>query len=142
MVTLHPILHRGSEECGIAKDVQDVLTGGHQDGLTLSDFNAIDVGFSPKTDHDDERIAVEIHLLSHLHHHAMHHEVWTVDELRRGLGAVVRGAISRPYLVVDGLLGLLDMQFPRVAMHILSPEVINPIGDVNLPAGRKYRSPS
>ena len=53
-------LHRGSEEGGVAKDIEDILTGRHEDGFTLMNLYAIDIGFSPKTDHDDERIAVEI----------------------------------------------------------------------------------
>ena len=48
------LLHRGGEEGGVAEDIEDVLTGWHEDGFALADLNAIDVGFSPKTDHDDK----------------------------------------------------------------------------------------
>ena len=47
-------LHRGGEEGGVAEDIENVLAGRYEDGLALADLNAIDVGFSPKTDHDDK----------------------------------------------------------------------------------------
>ena len=74
-------LHRGGEEGGVAEDIEDVLAGRHKDRLSLTDLDAVDVGLSSKTDHDDKRVAVEINLLGHLYHHAMHHEVRAVDEL-------------------------------------------------------------
>jgi hypothetical protein len=74
-------LHRGSEEGGVAKDIEDILTGWHEDGFTLMNLYAIDIGFSPKTYHDDKGVAVEVNLLGNLYHYAMYHEIWTVDEL-------------------------------------------------------------
>lgn len=74
-------LHRGGEESGVAKDIEDILTGRHEDGLTLMNLYAIDIGFSPKTYHDDKGVAVEVNLLGYLYYHTMHHEVRTVDEL-------------------------------------------------------------
>ena len=74
-------LHRGSEEGGVAEDIEDVLTGRHEDGLALTDLYTVDIGLAPETDHDDERVAVEVDLLGNLYHYAMYHEIWTVDEL-------------------------------------------------------------
>ena len=48
------MLHRGGEEGRVAEDIEDVLAGRHEDGLTLTDLDAVDVSLSPKTDHDDE----------------------------------------------------------------------------------------
>ena len=81
MAYLSNFLHRSSQEGCVAKDIEDIFAGRHEDRLALTDLNTIDIRFSPETDHDDERIAVEIDLLGHLHHHAMHHEVGTVDKL-------------------------------------------------------------
>ena len=75
------LLHRGGEEGSVAEDIEDVLAGRYQNCLTLTDLDAIDVSLSPKTDHDDERVAVEINLLGHLYHDPMHHKIGTVDEL-------------------------------------------------------------
>ena len=73
---------------------------------------------------------MEIDLLGDLHHHAMHHEVGTVDELRDGLRAVVAAAILRPHLIVDGILGLFDVQLTGIAVGILTAEVIDAVGDI------------
>lgn len=39
--------HRSRQEGRVTKDVKDVLTGRHQQGLSLSDTDSIDVGFAP-----------------------------------------------------------------------------------------------
>ena len=123
-------LHRCRKERGVAEDVEDILAGWHEDGLTLTDLDTVDIGLSPKTNHNDKRVAVEVNLLSYLYHHAMHHEVRTVDELRRGFGTVVRSTIGWPYLIVDGSLGLFYVELTGIPMHILSSEVIHTIGDI------------
>ena len=42
------------QERGVAEDVKDVLAGRDEDGLALTDADAVDVGFAPETHHDDE----------------------------------------------------------------------------------------
>ena len=75
------ISHRGSKEGCVAEDIEDVLAGRHENRFALTDVDTVDIGIAPQTDHDDERITMKVNLLSHLHHHAMHHEMGTVDEL-------------------------------------------------------------
>ena len=123
-------LHGGREEGGVAEDVERVFGGGHEQGLALAHLDAVDVGFTPQADHNDERVAMEIDLLCHLNDYAMHDEVGAVDELRDGTCAVVGCPVLGPHLVVDGVLGLLDVEFARLAMGILASEVIYAVGDV------------
>ena len=73
--------HCGRQEGRVAKDIEDVFTGRDEDGFTLTDIDAIDVSIAPQTDHDDERITMEVYLLSYLYDHAMYHEMRAVDEL-------------------------------------------------------------
>ena len=73
---------------------------------------------------------MEVDLLGDLYDHSVDHEVRTVDELRGGLGRVVRRAVLGPHLVVDGVLGLFDMQLTGIAVGILAAEVIDAVGDV------------
>ena len=122
--------HSGSEEGGVAEDVEDVLTGGYQKSFALATFDTVDVGFAPETYHYDERICVKIDLLCHLHHHTIDVEVRAVDELRDRTGGVVAGAIFWPHLIVDGLLSLLDVQLTWVSLRILTTIVIDAVGDV------------
>ena len=118
------------QERGVAKDIKYIFRGWHKQGFALANLHTVDIGLAPKTDDDDKRIAVEVDLLCHLYHHTVHHEIRTVDELGRGLCAVVGGAIFGPDLIVDSILGLLGVQFTRLAMRILASEVIDAIGDV------------
>ena len=73
--------HGGSEEGGISKNVKDILAGRNKDGLALADMDAVDVGLTPETHHNDEGVTMEIDLLRHLDDYTMYHEVRTVDEL-------------------------------------------------------------
>ena len=40
-------LHGGCEEGGVAEDVEHILAGWYQNGLALSDMDAVDVGLAP-----------------------------------------------------------------------------------------------
>ena len=73
---------------------------------------------------------MQIHFCCHLYYDAVDGEVRAVDEFGVGFGGVVGGSVFRPHLIVNGFLGLLDMQFARVAVCILSSEVIDAVGDV------------
>ena len=77
--------HGGREKCGISKNVKDILAGRNEDGFTLADMDAIDVGLTPEAHHNDEGVAVEIDLLRHLDDYTMYHEVGTVNKLAGGL---------------------------------------------------------
>ena len=123
-------LHRGGEEGGVAEDVENILGGGDEERLALLDADAVDVGFAPEADYHDKRIGVQIDLGGYLYDHAMDGEVRTMDEFGVGFGGVVGSSVLRPYLVVDGFLGLLYMQFPRVTVCILASEVIDAVGDI------------
>lgn len=118
------------EESGVAEDVEYIFGGGYKKRFALTHFDAIDVSFAPEAHHHDEGVTMEVDLLSNLNDDAMDDEVWAVDQLRGRLCAVVGGAILRPYLIVDGIFGLFDMQFARLAVGILSAEVIDTIGDI------------
>ena len=80
---------------------------------------------------------MEVHLLGYLYYYTVYDKVWTVDELADGLGGVVRCAVLRPYLIVDGILRQFDMQLTEIAVDILASEVIDAIGNV---AGFLYLS--
>lgn len=69
------------QERGVAEDIQHILAGGYQNGFALANTDAIDVGLAPKTHNNDERVAVEVDLRSHLYHNTMDDEVGTVDQL-------------------------------------------------------------
>ena len=66
---------------------------------------------------------MEVDLLGDLYDHSVDHEVRTV-------GRVVRRAVLGPHLVVDGVLGLFDMQLTGIAVGIFAAEVIDAVGDV------------
>ena len=123
-------VHGSGEEGGIAENIEHILAGWHEDGLALTDADAIDVGLAPETYHDDERVAVEINLLGYLDDDTMDDEVGTVDELAGRLRRVVRRAVLGPHLIVDGLFGLFDVQLTGIAVGILATEVIDAVGDV------------
>ena len=73
---------------------------------------------------------MEVDLLGYLYHDTVYHKIRTVDELAGGLRTVVGGTVFGPHPVVDGCLGLFDMQLARIAVGILAAEVIDAIGDV------------
>ena len=73
---------------------------------------------------------MEVHLLGYLYHDAMNHEIRAVDELAGGLRTVVGGTVFGPHPVVDGCLGLFNMQLARIAVSVFAAEVIDAIGDV------------
>ena len=77
----HFLRHGSRKKCCVAEDVEHVLAGGNQDGLALADIDAIDVGLTPQTHHDDEGVAVEVNLLGYLDDDTMDNEIGTVDEL-------------------------------------------------------------
>jgi hypothetical protein len=41
------VLHGGSEEGGVAEDVKHILACRDEDGFTLADVDAVDVGLPP-----------------------------------------------------------------------------------------------
>ena len=59
------------QERGVAKDIKYIFRGWHKQGFALANLHTVDIGLAPKTDDDDKRIAVEVDLLCHLHHHTM-----------------------------------------------------------------------
>ena len=68
---------------------------------------------------------MEINLLGHLYDDTVYHEIGAVDELAGGLGGVVGGTVFGPHPVVDGCLGLFDMQLARIAVSVFAAEVID-----------------
>ena len=124
------ILHGGSEEGSVSKDVKDILAGRNEDGFTLADMDAVDVGLTPETHHNDEGIALEINLLRHLNDYTVDNKIRTVDKLTCWFRRVIGRAILRPYLIVNSFLGLFDVQFSRIAVGILAPEVVDTIGNI------------
>ena len=123
-------LHSCSKEGGITEDVEHILGSGHEKCLSLFDTDAVDVGFSPEAYDDHEGIGMEIHFRGDLHNDSVDDEVRAMDKFGVGFGGVVRGSIFGPYLVIDSLLGLLDMEFTRFALRVHAPKVIDAIGDV------------
>ena len=93
------------EECGIAEDVEHVLGSRNKQSLALMHLHAIDVGIAMQTNRDDKRIAVEIDLLSMLHHNTIDREIRTFDEWSHRQSAVVRRAILGIDLKIDGIFG-------------------------------------
>ena len=71
-----------------------------------------------------------VNLCRHLHHHPVHIEVGTIDEFRGGLGAVITRAVFGPHLIVDGLLGLLDMELAGIAVLVFTSEIVHTIRNV------------
>ena len=122
--------HGCREEGGVTKYVKDIFAGWHQDGLSLSDVDTVDVGLTPQAHDDDEGVAAEIDLLCHLNHHAVNNEIRTVDKLACRFCRVIRRAVFRPYLVVDSILRLLDVQFTWIAVGIFPPEIIDAVGNI------------
>ena len=123
-------LHRGCEERSVTEDIEDILTGRNQERFALANTDAIDVGLAIEANDDNEGIDMKINLLRYLNYDTIDVEVGTVDELRGGTGRIVTGTIFGPYLIVDGILGLVDVELARIAVGILTAEVIDAIGDV------------
>ena len=123
-------LHRCGEEGGITEDVEDILGCGNEECFSLFDADAVDVRLAPEAYDNHERVGMEINLCSYLYDDAVDGEVRTVNEFGVGFGGIVRGTILGPNLVVDGLLGLLDMQFTGFAGCIDATEVIDTVGDI------------
>ena len=73
---------------------------------------------------------MEVNLLGYLDNDAVDNEIGAVDELAGGLRGVVGRAVFGPHLVVDGSLGLFDVQLAGIAVGILAAEVVDAIGDV------------
>lgn len=69
------------QESSVAEDIKHVFGCWHEECLALTDFHTIDISFAPEADNNDERIAVEVNLLSYLDDDTMDDEVRTVDEL-------------------------------------------------------------
>ena len=96
----------------------------------MFDTDAVDVRFAPKADYDYERVGLEVYFRGNLYDDAVDGEVRTVNEFGVGFGGVVGGTVLGPNLVVNGFLGLLDMQLTRFAGCIDAPEVIDTVGDI------------
>ena len=96
----------------------------------MLDVDTVDVCFAPKTDHHHKRIRMQVYLRCHLHHYPIDCEIRAMDEFGVGFGRVIRGAVLGPNLVIDRLFGLLNMQFAKVSMRILSTEIIDAVRDV------------
>ena len=71
--------NRSSQKRGVSKNIEYILAGGHQDGFSLVNADAIDIGLAPQTHDDDKRVALEVYLGSNLYHHTMDHEMGTID---------------------------------------------------------------
>ena len=123
-------LQRSCKESCVAEDVKHIFGRRDKECFSLFDTDAVDVRFSPQAYDDDEGICMEIHFSRHLHNDAVDGEVRAVNEFGVGFSGVVGRTVLRPDLVVNGLLGLLDMQFARVAVGVLTSKVIDAVGNV------------
>lgn len=70
-----------SQECCGAEDVKHIFGSWNEECLALTDLNAIDVCLTPKTNHNNEGVTMEVYLLCHLNHYSVYYKVWAVDEL-------------------------------------------------------------
>ena len=73
--------HRGCQKSSITKNVKDILTGRHKDGLALADVDAIDVGITPQAHDNDKGVTMKVNLLSHLYDNMVNNEIGAVDKL-------------------------------------------------------------
>ena len=103
------ILHGGSQEGGVSKNVKDVLAGRNENGFPLANMDTVDVGLPPKAHHNDEGVAVEVDLLGHLDDHTVHDKIRAVNQLACRFRRVIRCAVLRPYLIVNCILSLFDV---------------------------------
>ena len=123
-------LHRSGKEGGITEDVEDILGCGYEKCLSLFDADSVDVCLAPEANNNDEGVGMKIDFCGYLYDDAIDGEVRAVDEFGIGFGRVVGSTVFRPNLIVDGFLGLLDMQFTGFTLGIHATEVIDAICDI------------
>ena len=88
---------------------------------------SVDVGYSAEADNHHERLSLEVDLCRFLHNDPVHPEIRATYEFGVWQSAVVRRAIFRIHVVVDGIFRLLNVQFARLSVGIFPPEVVNAV---------------